>query len=76
MTGAKLRRSVMYMPGANERAMEKARSIDCDVIIFDLEDAVAADAKSLARESVARMVAEGGYGHRELIVRVNGLETP
>ena len=76
MTGAKLRRSVLYMPGANERAMEKARSIDCDVIIFDLEDAVAADAKSLARESVARMVAEGGYGHRELIVRVNGLETP
>jgi citrate lyase subunit beta/citryl-CoA lyase len=72
----KPRRSVLYMPGANERAMEKARTIDCDSIIFDLEDAVAADAKDQARASVARMVADGGYGHRELIVRVNGLDTP
>lgn len=70
------RRSVLYMPGANERAMEKARTLDCDAIIFDLEDAVAADAKSAARESVARMVGEGGYGYRELVVRVNGLDTP
>lgn len=72
----KPRRSVLYMPGANERAMEKARSLDCDGIIFDLEDAVAADAKSEARRSVERMVSQGGYGHRELVVRVNGLDTP
>jgi len=64
------------MPGANERAMEKARSLDCDGIIFDLEDAVAADAKQSARESVHRMVGDGDYGYRELIVRVNGLDTP
>lgn len=70
------RRSVLYMPGANERAMEKARSIDCDAIIFDLEDAVAAGSKSAAREKVAAMVNAGGYGYRELIVRINGLDTP
>jgi citrate lyase subunit beta/citryl-CoA lyase len=70
------RRSVLYMPGANERAMDKARTLDCDGIIFDLEDAVAAGAKSTARQSVERMVSEGGYGHRELVVRVNGLDTP
>lgn len=64
------------MPGANERAMEKARTLDCDAIIFDLEDAVAADAKASARDKVRAMVAGGGYGHRELIVRVNGLDTP
>lgn len=64
------------MPGANERAMEKARSLDCDAIIFDLEDAVAADAKASARERVGAMVAAGGYGYRELIIRVNGLDTP
>jgi citrate lyase subunit beta/citryl-CoA lyase len=64
------------MPGANERAMEKARTLDCDGIIFDLEDAVAAGAKAEARESVRRMLSEGGYGHRELVVRVNGLDTP
>lgn len=67
---------MLYMPGANERAMEKARSLDCDAIIFDLEDAVAADAKRSARDKVASMVGAGGYGHRELIVRVNGLDTP
>lgn len=70
------RRSVLYMPGANERAMEKAKSLDCDCIIFDLEDAVAAAAKADAREKVAGMVRGGGYGHRELIVRINGLDTP
>lgn len=72
----KPRRSVLYMPGANERAMEKARSLDCDGIIFDLEDAVAAGAKAEARDKVAAMVRGGGYGFRELIVRINGLETP
>ncbi len=66
---------MLYMPGANERAMEKARSLPCDSIIFDLEDAVAAETKDSARESVARAVAEGGYGFRELLVRVNGLDT-
>jgi citrate lyase subunit beta/citryl-CoA lyase len=63
------------MPGANERAMEKARGLNCDGIIFDLEDAVAASVKSRARDSVAGMIAAGGYAHRELIVRVNGLDT-
>jgi len=72
----KPRRSVLYMPGANTRAMEKARDIDCDTIIFDLEDAVSPDAKVQAREQVLRAVDEGGYGYRELIVRANGLETP
>ena len=72
----KLRRSVLYMPGANPRAMEKARSLPCDGIIFDLEDAVAADAKSDARSMVQEAVSAGDYGYRELIVRVNGLDTP
>jgi citrate lyase subunit beta/citryl-CoA lyase len=69
------RRSVLYMPGANARAMEKARGLSCDAIIFDLEDAVAVDAKTVAREQVAQAVRGGGYGYRELIVRVNGLDT-
>jgi citrate lyase subunit beta/citryl-CoA lyase len=64
------------MPGANERAMEKAKSLDCDGIIFDLEDAVAASSKAEARDKVAAMVQGGGYGYRELIVRINGLDTP
>ena len=63
------------MPGANQRAMEKARTLPCDSIIFDLEDAVAQVAKVTARELVAAMVREGGYGFRELVVRVNGLDT-
>ena len=63
------------MPGANTRAMEKARGIDCDGIIFDLEDAVAPEAKALARAQVDAAVGAGGYGHRELVVRVNGLGT-
>jgi len=67
---------MLYMPGANQRALAKARELPCDGIIFDLEDAVAVDAKELAREQVAAAIRTGGYGHRELIVRVNGLETP
>jgi citrate lyase subunit beta/citryl-CoA lyase len=63
------------MPGANERAMEKAKSLDCDGIIFDLEDAVAASSKAEARDKVAGVVQGGGYGYRELIVRINGLDT-
>tara|TARA_Y100001933_G_scaffold197343_1_gene197985 strand:+ start:2740 stop:3621 length:882 start_codon:yes stop_codon:yes gene_type:complete len=70
------RRSVLYMPGANARALEKARSLACDAVIFDLEDAVAAEAKDEARANVVAALTEGGYGHRELIVRVNGLDTP
>ena len=70
------RRSALYMPGANPRAMEKAKKLDCDVVIFDLEDAVAVDAKVTARSSVAEQIGRGGYGGRELVVRVNGLDTP
>ena len=58
------RRSLLYMPGANARAMEKARSLDCDTVIFDLEDAVSPDAKEKAREQVLAAVASGAYGHR------------
>ena len=70
------RRSLLYMPGANPRAMEKAQSLDCDTIIFDLEDAVAASAKTLARSQVLAALAQNAYGHRELVVRCNGLDTP
>jgi len=64
------------MPGANPRAMEKARTLPADVIVFDLEDAVAPDAKERAREQAAAAVRRGGYGARELVIRVNGLGTP
>lgn len=72
----KPRRSVLYMPGANARALEKARALPCDSIIFDLEDAVAPGAKADARAQVAQAVASGLYGYRELLVRCNGLNTP
>jgi citrate lyase subunit beta/citryl-CoA lyase len=64
------------MPGANERALEKARTLPADALILDLEDSVAPDAKKDARERVAAAVAGGGYGHRELTVRVNAPGTP
>ncbi len=70
------RRSVLYMPGANERALEKARSLPVDSIILDLEDSVAPDAKPEARERVAAAVKSGAYGARELVIRINGLDTP
>lgn len=70
------RRSVLYMPGSNARALEKAKTLPADVLILDLEDAVAPDAKDVARDQVAGAVRAGGYGHRELIVRINGLDTP
>jgi citrate lyase subunit beta / citryl-CoA lyase len=76
MTQVRPRRSVLYMPGSNARAQEKAKSLPCDGIIFDLEDATAPDAKGAARETVCKSVSEGGYGGRELIIRVNGLDTP
>jgi len=70
------RRSALYMPAANARAMEKARDLPCDTLIFDLEDAVAPDQKAAARQQLAAALEAGGYGHRERIVRVNGLNTP
>jgi citrate lyase subunit beta/citryl-CoA lyase len=70
------RRSVLYMPGSNARALEKARSLPADALIFDLEDAVAPDAMASAREQVRAAVQAGGYGPRETIIRVNGLATP
>lgn len=69
------RRSVLYMPGANERALEKARSLACDAVILDLEDSVAPEAKADARKKVAEAVREGGYGRREVVIRPNALET-
>lgn len=73
---ARPRRSVLYMPGSNARALEKAKSLPADSLILDLEDAVAPDAKGTARQQVCKAVEAGGYGMRERIVRVNGLATP
>lgn len=70
------RRSVLYMPGANERALEKAQSIPADALILDLEDAVAPDAKPEARERVCAAATSGAYGHREVAIRANGIGTP
>jgi citrate lyase subunit beta/citryl-CoA lyase len=70
------RRSVLYMPGANARALEKARTLAADSLIFDMEDAVAPEAKAQARQQIMAAVTQGGYGKREIIVRVNGLDTP
>lgn len=70
-----LLRSVLYLPGSNARALEKARSLPADALIFDLEDAVAPKMKSQARDQVAGAVAEGGFGHRKVIIRINALES-
>ena len=70
------RRSALYMPASNARAIAKARTLACDVVILDLEDAVAPDEKAAARDRVIEAVREGGFGERELVVRVNGLDTP
>ena len=70
------RRSALYMPAANARAIEKARDLPCDVVILDLEDAVAPEAKALARDQAAAAVRQGGFGRREVVIRVNGLDTP
>lgn len=69
------RRSVLYMPGANERALEKAKGIDADALILDLEDSVAPDAKETGRANVCAAVQSGEYGHRELAIRVNSIGT-
>lgn len=70
------RRSVLYMPGANLRALEKARTLPADALILDLEDSVAPESKVQARDNVCAAVRSGEYGSRELVIRVNALETP
>jgi citrate lyase subunit beta/citryl-CoA lyase len=69
------RRSVLYMPSSNERALEKAKTIPCDGLILDLEDAVAPDAKPAARDAACAAAASGEYGRRELTIRINGMDT-
>ncbi|MDO8910770.1 MAG: CoA ester lyase [Phenylobacterium sp.] len=76
MIAARPRRSALYMPAANARAIEKARDLTCDVVILDLEDAVAPDAKAIARQQAVEAVKAGGFGRREVVIRVNGLDTP
>ena len=70
------RRSVLYMPASNQKAIDKARTLPCDAVILDLEDAVAPEAKDMARDQAVAAVKAGGFGRREIIIRVNGLETP
>src|SRR5687767_4886602 len=70
------RRSALFMPASNARALDKARTLPADVLIFDLEDAVAPDAKPAARTMAVAAASAGGYGRREVVVRVNGLDTP
>jgi citrate lyase subunit beta / citryl-CoA lyase len=75
MSDIRPRRSVLYMPGANERALEKAKTLPADCLILDLEDAVAPEAKAEARDRVCGVVKAGGYGPRELVIRINGQDT-
>ena len=70
------RRSALYLPASNARAINKARTVACDVVILDLEDAVAPEAKTDARAAAVAAIREGGFGARELVVRVNALATP
>ncbi len=76
MISVRPRRSVLYLPGANERALEKAKTLPADALILDLEDAVAPDSKVDARRRVCEAVAQNAHGHREVAIRVNGLDTP
>jgi citrate lyase subunit beta/citryl-CoA lyase len=69
------RRSALYLPASNAKALAKARTLPCDVVILDLEDAVAPEAKEEARAAAVAAIAEGGFGHREVAIRVNGLDT-
>ena len=73
---ARPRRSVLYLPGSNARAIEKARTLPCDVVVLDLEDSVAPETKIAARALACEAARLGGFGLRELVVRVNGLDTP
>ena len=70
------RRSLLFMPGSNARALEKARNLPADGIILDLEDSVAPEAKALARDQIAKAVADKGFGKREILIRVNALDSP
>ncbi len=70
------RRSLLFMPGSNARALEKARNLPADGIILDLEDSVAPDAKAKARDQIAQAIAAKGFGKREVLIRVNSLDTP
>lgn len=69
------RRSALYLPASNEKAIAKARTLPCDVVILDLEDAVSPEMKAAARAAAIAAVAEGGFGHREVAIRANGLDT-
>jgi citrate lyase subunit beta/citryl-CoA lyase len=70
------RRSVLYIPGANSRALDKAQTFACDALIFDLEDAVAPTSKTVARQQVESALQDGDFGYREIVLRVNGIDTP
>jgi citrate lyase subunit beta/citryl-CoA lyase len=70
------RRSLLFMPGSNARALEKARNLPADGLILDLEDSVAPDAKALARDQIAAAIAAKGFGRREILIRINSLDTP
>jgi len=76
MSSLRPRRSCLYMPGANAKALDKARSLPADTLIFDLEDAVAPEAKADARAAIVATMTAGGYGKREIIIRANALSTP
>ncbi len=76
MSSLRPRRSCLYMPGANAKALDKARGLPADTLIFDLEDAVAPEAKADARAAIVATMAAGGYGKREIIIRANALSTP
>ncbi|MET0273155.1 MAG: CoA ester lyase [Phenylobacterium sp.] len=76
MNAVRPRRSALYLPAANPRAIEKARTLAADVVILDLEDSVGPDAKAEARALAVAAVREGGFGPREVVIRVNGLDTP
>ncbi len=69
------RRSLLFMPGSNARALDKARTLAADGIILDLEDSVAPDAKAVARDQIAQAVAAKGFGKREVLIRINALDT-
>ena len=76
LTPGRPRRSALYLPASNARAIEKSRTLACDVVILDLEDAIAPAAKTEARMGAVAAAQAGGYGHRELVIRANGLDTP
>ena len=76
MTTHRPRRSALYMPGSNARALDKAKAVAADTVIMDLEDAVAPEMKATARDQVAATVAAGGFGRKEVVIRINGLDTP